>query len=74
MPDDKILWSTSYPEYIPVKYESDVLLGKSWADPSINDVSFKPQFNIVDGNVNRVSHLGIYTLAENGHPLNPCGR
>lgn len=34
---------------------------------------FNPNFNALDGNVNRESHTGEYQV-ENGYPLNPIGR
>ncbi|KAE8283038.1 ADP-ribose pyrophosphatase, mitochondrial [Larimichthys crocea] len=42
-----------------------------WADPDIG--SFHPQFNAVDGCVDRTSFEGSYKI-ENGKPLNPLGR
>lgn len=73
VPDEKVSWSTNYEDYNPTKFESDILKGKGWADPSIDDVNFKPKFNELDGNVNRLSHLGLYEISS-GVPSNPCGR
>lgn len=74
VPDDKIPWSTSYADYSPVKFESDVLKGKNWADLSIDDPNYDIKFNQLDGRVNRISHLGTYNISYEGLPLNPCGR
>jgi ADP-ribose pyrophosphatase len=71
--DEFISWSLSYEGYQPPFFESPVLAGKPWADPPIDDTSFKPRFNELDGNVNRISHIGEYQV-ENNFPLNPFGR
>lgn len=73
VPDEFISWTTSYEEYEPPFYESSVIENKPWADSKIDDPTFKPKFNELDGNVNRVSHTGPYQIA-NGLPLNPFGR
>lgn len=71
--DEFIPWATSYEGYEPPFYESPAIDNKPWADLKINDPSFKPKFNELDGNVNRVSHTGIYKIAK-GLPVNPFGR
>ncbi|XP_053194574.1 ADP-ribose pyrophosphatase, mitochondrial [Scomber japonicus] len=72
VPDDKVDWSQVWPLYDPVCYTSPSVANKPvWADPDIG--SFSPQFNAVDGNVDRTSFEGSYTV-ENGKPLNPHGR
>lgn len=71
VPDDLILWSSSYDSYKPPHFESPVLQGKPWADPAIDE--FQPMFNELDGNVNRVSWMGNYEVV-NGLPMNPFGR
>ncbi|XP_038138255.1 ADP-ribose pyrophosphatase, mitochondrial [Cyprinodon tularosa] len=72
VPDDKVEWSQSWPQYQPVCYTAPaVLKAPSWADPEIG--SFSPKFNAVDGAVDRTSFEGSYKV-ENGKPLNPCGR
>lgn len=73
VPDELICWTTSYQEYEPTFYESPVIENKPWADLKIDDPSFKPKFNELDGNVNRVSHTGVYQIVK-GLPLNPFGR
>jgi ADP-ribose pyrophosphatase len=74
VPDDKVFWSESYEDYQPIHFESTVLKGKPWADPSIEDNNFKPKFNELDGNINRVSHIGKYNIHNGKFPLNPFGR
>lgn len=73
VPDELISWTESYDDYKPAHFESPVLVGKPWADPNIKDLTFKPKFNQLDGEVNRVSHVGQYQIADNV-PLNPFGR
>lgn len=72
VPDDKVDWETDWPQYSPVNYTAPVVLKKPvWADPEIGE--FSPQFNTLDGSVDRTSHEGPYRI-ENGKPLNPHGR
>ncbi|XP_053977834.1 ADP-ribose pyrophosphatase, mitochondrial [Hylaeus volcanicus] len=74
VPEDKVPWNVEYPEYEPVKYTAPVLKGKPWADPEIEDVSFKPNWNSFDEKVNRKSFMSDYIINEDGYPLNPVGR
>lgn len=39
----------------------------------LGDTSFKPNFNEIDGRLNRASYTGRYKIA-NHYPLNPSGR
>ncbi|XP_051243223.1 ADP-ribose pyrophosphatase, mitochondrial isoform X2 [Dicentrarchus labrax] len=72
VPDDKVHWSQDWPQYNPVSYTDPAVLRKpAWADPDIG--SFSPQFNTVDGAVDRTSFDGNYKT-EKGKPLNPHGR
>ncbi|XP_026225582.1 ADP-ribose pyrophosphatase, mitochondrial [Anabas testudineus] len=72
VPDDKVHWSQNWPDYDPVSYTAPVVQNKPvWADPDIG--SFSPQFNTVDGAVDRTSFEGMYKV-EDGKPLNPRGR
>ena len=73
VPDELIAWSLPFKDYSPPTFDSPILQGKAWADPDINDASFHPNFNELDGSVNRKSHIGIYQI-ENKTPLNPFGR
>ncbi|XP_076636109.1 ADP-ribose pyrophosphatase, mitochondrial [Colletes latitarsis] len=74
VPEDKVPWNVDFPEYEPVKYTASVLEGKPWADPEIEDASFKPNWNTFDEKVNRKSFTGDYVINEDGYPLNPVGR
>uniref|UniRef100_A0A672KSG6 ADP-ribose pyrophosphatase, mitochondrial-like n=1 Tax=Sinocyclocheilus grahami TaxID=75366 RepID=A0A672KSG6_SINGR len=72
VPDDKVDWDTDWPQYSPVNYAAPTALKKPvWADPEIG--AFSPQFNSLDGSVDRGSHEGSYRI-QNGKPLNPHGR
>ncbi|XP_076851782.1 ADP-ribose pyrophosphatase, mitochondrial [Brachyhypopomus gauderio] len=72
VPEDKVSWATSWPEYSPVDYTAPAVLKQPvWADPEI--ASFSPQFNSLDGSVDRTSHDGEYSV-QDGRPLNPRGR
>ncbi|XP_028311989.1 ADP-ribose pyrophosphatase, mitochondrial isoform X2 [Gouania willdenowi] len=72
VPDDKVDWNKSWPQYNPVNYTDPSVLKKPvWADPDIG--SFSPAFNTVDSGVDRTSFEGKYKV-ESGKPLNPRGR
>lgn len=73
VPDELISWEVAFADYNPPFYESPGLDGKPWADPKISDTDFRPTFNELDGNVNRVSHHGSYKIVDM-LPLNPFGR
>ncbi|XP_033222428.1 ADP-ribose pyrophosphatase, mitochondrial [Belonocnema kinseyi] len=74
VPEDKVAWSVEFPEYEPVEFNSPVLKGKPWADPEIDDPSFEPKWNSIDGKVNRESYTKNYELNDIGQPQNPIGR
>lgn len=38
VPDHLTAWIEKYEEYSPEFYESPILVGKSWADPSIREL------------------------------------
>ncbi|KAH8340401.1 hypothetical protein KR074_012206 [Drosophila pseudoananassae] len=71
--DEHVFWSESYPDYCPVDYTSPHIGGQVWADPPLPSETFHPQWNKLDGQVNRVSFHGNYEI-KNGLPLNPIGR
>ncbi|XP_051572992.1 ADP-ribose pyrophosphatase, mitochondrial-like isoform X2 [Myxocyprinus asiaticus] len=72
VPDDKVDWEADWPQYSPVNYTAHIVQQKPvWADPDIG--AFSPQFNSLDGSVDRRSHEGPY-LIQSGSPLNPHGR
>lgn len=71
--EDKIPWTVAYPEYNPIDYTALYIHDKPWADPEIEEPSFKPNWNSIDGQVNRQSFVG-YVINEDGVPLNPIGR
>ncbi|XP_061893299.1 ADP-ribose pyrophosphatase, mitochondrial isoform X1 [Entelurus aequoreus] len=70
--DAQVDWSHSVQGYEPVHFTHPAVAKKpAWADPEIG--SFCPQFNTVDGAVDRRSFEGRYKV-EDGKPLNPHGR
>ncbi|KAL5010117.1 hypothetical protein ScPMuIL_012422 [Solemya velum] len=81
VPDEKVPWDITYPDYEPVRYTSPEVEGKpSWADSL--DLLNLPlgsrdamHFNRYDkeAKVDRQSHHGVYRV-ENGLPVNPRGR
>ncbi|XP_043597388.1 ADP-ribose pyrophosphatase, mitochondrial isoform X2 [Bombus pyrosoma] len=58
VPENKVAWNIEYSEYKPIEYTAPNLKGKPWADLEIDDISFQPKWNAVDGNVNRRGLLG----------------
>lgn len=74
LPDDLVPWSSSSKNYQPIEYNSPVLRNKPWADPDVSTESFKPNWNALDGFVNRKSYEGEYVINENNRPQNPRGR
>lgn len=73
VPDDKIDWNSSYSMYNPTMFTSMSIIGQSWADPDLSVSEFKPKWNSVDDNINRISLTGKYEVKSN-YPINPCGR
>ncbi|XP_029914112.1 ADP-ribose pyrophosphatase, mitochondrial [Myripristis murdjan] len=72
VPDDKVSWGQSWPQYSPVSYTDPSITKKpAWADLDVG--AFSPKFNALDGKVDRTSFEGNYTV-EKGKPLNPRGR
>lgn len=73
VPDDKVDWNSLYSTYNPTIFTSTSIIGQPWADQDLSISEFKPIWNSVDGNVNRISFTGKYEI-KNGYPLNPIGR
>ncbi|XP_062614395.1 transient receptor potential cation channel subfamily M member-like 2 isoform X2 [Saccostrea cucullata] len=82
VPDDKVAWEISFPEYDPVVYEApEVKSHPYWAD-TIDLIYMKPADRIGKINFNeydkknlcdRKSYWGTYEVRD-GLPLNPAGR
>uniref|UniRef100_A0AC35UBK7 Nudix hydrolase domain-containing protein n=1 Tax=Rhabditophanes sp. KR3021 TaxID=114890 RepID=A0AC35UBK7_9BILA len=67
-----IPWNIPFPSYNPPEYTAEKAKKQPWSDDK--ELSTY-KFNEIDGNINRVSHMGHYLLSEeNGAPLNPQGR
>ncbi|XP_067687429.1 transient receptor potential cation channel subfamily M member-like 2 [Haliotis asinina] len=79
VPDEKVLWSEPFPEYMPVLHSQDSIKNQSWADPDLMTLPVAQRniltFNGFDkkNNVDRSSHLGKYDIVD-GLPINPRGR
>lgn len=73
VPDEKAEWKIEWPEYNPPDYTSNAIKGQIWADPEINDPTFRPLWNSIDGKIDRQSYVKEYLIV-NGYPLNPVGR
>ncbi|XP_030385266.1 ADP-ribose pyrophosphatase, mitochondrial [Scaptodrosophila lebanonensis] len=73
VPDELVYWSEDYGEYCPPFYTAPHINGQVWADAPLPSETFKPQWNQLDGNVNRVSYHGAYHIKD-GLPRNPIGR
>ena len=66
-------WSVRWPDYKPVQYTARKLLvdKPAWADPeNVLDIT---KWNMLDGKIDRRSHMGVYELVD-GVPRNPIGR
>ncbi|XP_048408354.1 ADP-ribose pyrophosphatase, mitochondrial-like isoform X3 [Stegostoma tigrinum] len=78
VPDSYVSWSVAWPEYEPVDYTADSIQAcPVWADPDYRkegQSEHGPQFNALDGKIDRRSFLGCYELDEDKLPLNPMGR
>lgn len=72
VPDEKVPWHIKWEEYNPATYTASHIDRQPWADPVITN-NFHPQWNKVDGNINRKSYMGIYQIVDL-FPLNPAGR
>ncbi|KAK7601392.1 hypothetical protein V9T40_008833 [Parthenolecanium corni] len=74
VPDDKVKWEIEWPMYDPPAYTSQSVIGKEWADPDLIDEHFQPQWNSVDGCINRTSYTAVYSIDIDSGPVNPIGR
>jgi len=72
VPDEYVFWSKDYENYNPPNYTDKSVFNKIWADLEIG--ALNPEWNTLDGKINRVSHLGSYKIDNSGCPLNPIGR
>lgn len=72
IPDEHVSWNVNIP-YDPPEFESPTIKNKPWADPHVDDPQFSPNYNCIDGKVNRASFMGTYRVEEK-RPLNPEGR
>ncbi|XP_075174666.1 ADP-ribose pyrophosphatase, mitochondrial isoform X3 [Anomaloglossus baeobatrachus] len=74
VPQEKVGWSVEWPEYQPVEYTAPSVLARPpWADPPQSSDGFCPQYNALDGQVQRTSYERTYEVSDGG-PRNPTGR
>ena len=62
VPAGFISWDIDFPEYDPITFTAGHIEGQPWADPDMKSQDFKPQWNKLDGQINRVSHEGPYRV------------
>lgn len=62
MPPGLVAWSTPYDTYDPIAFTAPKVLKASWADQPLDEVTFSPKWNAVDGNIDRRSHEGTYQV------------
>ncbi|PIC46828.1 hypothetical protein B9Z55_006394 [Caenorhabditis nigoni] len=75
VPDDLVKWNRDWADYAPPNYTDKKVHGQPWADPEISDQKFNPNWNAVDGKINRVSFVCQYTFdPKTLCPINPIGR
>lgn len=73
VPDENVSWDVELKDYNPTDFTAPFVLSAPWADPEL-DGNFSPQWNALDGKVNRASHEGLYIVSSEGRPLNIRGR
>jgi len=73
VPDSAVPWTVEWTDYSPPEFTASFVLKAVWADPQLGAGDFSPQWNSLDGKVNRASHEGEY-LVSSGRPLNIRGR
>jgi len=69
VPDDKVKWSVTWPNYEPLDFTAEHVKKAVWADPQKTD---KIIFNKNDGKVDRTSFESYQVI--DGLPQNPRGR
>ena len=63
VPSDLVYWEAPFDTYDTITFSAPHLKTASWADPDIDDENFHPQWNQLDGNINRMSHEGSYLVS-----------
>ena len=63
VPTDLVDWEAPFDTYDTITFSAPHLKTASWADPDIDDENFHPQWNQLDGNINRMSHEGLYLVS-----------
>ena len=63
VPSELVHWNTLFDTYDTITFTAPHLKTASWADPDIDDENFHPEWNQIDGNINRKSHEGEYRVS-----------
>ncbi|CCD68736.1 Putative nudix hydrolase 6 [Caenorhabditis elegans] len=75
VPDNLVKWSQEWSGYNPPAHTDPKVDGAVWADPEIDEKTFQPSWNAIDGKINRVSYVCQYSFDPvTLRPLNPIGR
>ena len=64
VPLDWVPWEVSFDTYDTITFTAPHLKTAPWADPDIDDEKFHPNWNTIDGKMNRESHEGIYRVLQ----------
>ena len=62
VPLDWVPWEVPFDTYDTITFTAPHLKTATWADPDIDDQNFHPNWNTIDGKINRESHEGIYRV------------
>ena len=62
VPAGFIDWSIGFDTYDPISFTAPFVLTAPWADPVLGADGFKPEWNKVDGKINRASYEGEYKV------------
>jgi len=73
VPAGAISWNVLYDLYDPITFNAQHLANAPYADPDIYNDTFKPNFNQLDGKIDRRSYEGLYKVSQRA-PLNVKGR
>ena len=73
VPAGAISWNVLYDLYDPITFNAQHLANAPYADPDIYNDTFKPNFNQLDGKIDRRSYEGLYKVSQRV-PLNVKGR
>ena len=61
VPDDKVDWKEPLEDYEPQVFNANHLASAPFADPDIEDPDFHPNFNDLDGTIDRYTNKSIHS-------------